>query len=603
MKGLDATAPIDAMAHGGTTRHDRSRRVVLGVAALLALAALAIAAYVLGSRRGPGAAQEVRLEMPPPNGTHFVSVPAVAPDGRQIAFVTAPDKGGPSQLWIRLLSADAAIAIAGTDDAGYPFWSPDSRSVAFFAAGKLKRLNLSGGGPIVLCDAAAGRGGLWLDDGSIVFAPSQFEGLMRVGVAGGEPTPFTKLASDEVGHRFPQPMPDGHLMYLSVNRTPEKSGTRLIAIDDPEPQLNFFATAGVAEYLNGFLLFGRRGIIGGSILLAQRVVLPGGQLTGDPIEIGRTRISEVLGRYVVSSSPKGVIAFQGPLEALGQFTWMSRDGRAIETIDPPVAQLGVELSPNGQGVAAFRSGAIWALDLARPVPNRVTQAANRHPIWSPDGTRIASLFQGRGINTFDLVTTSVTTGTVETLLQRTVLVKPVGWSRDGQTLVWIQSSEKGTERSIWMMPVADPKKAAMYLRDGAQNLEARLSPDGKWIAYSTDRSGRFEVEVRSFPVPGARLPVSLQGGGYPRWRADGRELYYLSPDSQLMAVAVTPGDPPVFGNPARLFEVHLVAHPDRGNFAAYEYDVSADGSRFLINRQIAAPVTSMTVVLNWAPQR
>jgi hypothetical protein len=385
-----------------------------------------------------------------------------------------------------------------------------------------------------------------------------------------------------------------------VNRAAEKSGTRLIAVDAPEHALSFFATRGIAEYLNGFLLFAPNG---SDTLLAQRVTLPGGQLTGDPIEIGRTRISETMGRFVVSSAPTGVIAYQRPLEALGQFTWMSRDGRAIGTIGTPAAQLGVELSPNGQQVATLRSGAIWALDLARPVPSRVTQAANRHPIWAPDGARIATLFQGRGIGTFDLVTTSVTTGAVETLLQQTVLVKPMAWSRDGQTLVFITQSPKTPERPIWMMPVSDPRKAAAYLQDGAQNLEARLSPDGKWIAYTTDRSGRFEVEVRSFPIPSARHPVSLEGGGYPRWRADGRELYYLSANSHLMAVAVTPGDPPVLGRPEPLFEVHLVAHPDRGNFAAYEYDVTADGSRFLINRQIAEPVTSMTIVLNWAPQR
>jgi len=603
IKALEAGPTIDraARADRGTTGRGSSRRVLLAAAAILVIAALAAAAYFLGSRRGPAAVQEARLQMPPPNGTRFVSVPAVAPDGRQIAFVTAPNAGGPSQLWIRLLAADTAMALAGTEDASYPFWSPDSRSVAFFAGGKLKRLNLAGGGPIVIGDAALGRGGLWLDDGSIVFAPSQFTPLMRVGVAGGEPAPFTKLATDEMGHRFPQRLPDGQLLYFSVNRTPARSGTRLIAIDAPERPVNFFATSGAAQYLNGFLLFERRQALNIASILAQRMALPGGQLTGDPIEIGTTRISDTLGRYVVSVAPTGVIAYQPPPDALGQFTWMSRDGRSIETVGTPVAQLGVEFSPNGQRIATFRSGAVWALDLARPVANRVTPDSNRHPIWSPDGARIASLFQGRGINTFDLVATSVTTGAVETLLQRRVLVKPIAWTRGGRTLVWMESVERGPAVSIWMMPVADSGKAAVYLHDGAQNVEGRVSLDEKWIAYATDRSGRFEVEVQSFPTPGARHPVSIQGGGYPRWRADGRELYYLSADSHIMAVAMTPGDPPVFGSPVRLFEVKLVAHPDRGSFAEYEYDVSADGSRFLINRQIAEPVTSMTVVLNWAP--
>jgi Tol biopolymer transport system component len=598
---LSAIAPP---AGDSTIRSPSSRRLVLGAAALLAVASLAAAgAYVLGSRRAPAQAQEVRLEMQPPDGTHFVSVPAVAPDGRQIAFATAPNAGGTSQLWVRPLSANAAIALAGAEDASYPFWSPDSRSVAFFAGGKLKRLNLAGGGPIVVCDAAAGRGGLWLDDGSIVFAPNQFAPLVRVSAAGGEPAPFTKLASDETGHRFPQRLPGRWLMYFSVNRAPAKSGTRLITVDAPEQQLAFFATRTIAEYVNACLLFDRSESTSGT-LFARRLTLPSGQLTGDPVEIGLARISETLGRRVMSTGPTGVIAYQGPLEPLGQFTWMSRDGRAMDTIGAPVARLGVELSPDRKQVATVRSGErVWVLDLARPVPNAVTGESHRHPIWTPDGGRITSLFQGRGIGTFDLVTTSVTTGAVETLLQQAVLVKPMAWSRDGQTIVYVASNAKGPERSIWTMPIADPRKAAVYLQDGAQNLEARLSPDEKWMAYTTDRSGRFEVEVRSFPVPGARHPISLEGGSYPRWRADGRELYYLSADSHLMAVAVKPGDPPVFGNPERLFEVRLVAHQDRANFAQYEYDVSADGSRFLINRQIAEPATSMTIVLNWAPPR
>jgi Tol biopolymer transport system component len=604
-KALDAGTLIAAApsAGDGTIRSRSSRRLVLGGAALLAVAALAAAgAYVLGSRRAPIEGTEVRLEMQPPDGTHFVSVPAVAPDGRQIALVTARNAGGESQLWVRPLSTNAAIPLAGTEDASYPFWSPDSRSVAFFAGGKLKRLNLAGGDPRVICDAAAGRGGLWLDDGSIVFAASQFAPLVRVRAAGGEPAPFTTLASDELGHRFPQRLPGRQLMYFSVNRAPEKNGTRLISVDAPDRPLAFFATRGIAEYVNGFLVFERRESTGGPVL-AQRVTLPSGQLTGDPVEIGRTRTSETLGRRVFSTAPTGVIAYQGPLETVGQFTWMSRDGRAIDTIGTPVAQQGVEFSPDGQRVATLRSGAIWALDLARPVPNRVTREGHRHPIWTRDGERITSLYQGRGISMFDLVTTSVSTGAVETLLQQTVLVKPMAWSRDGQTIVYVASSSQGPERAIWTMPVADPRKAAVYLQDGAQNLEARLSPDGKWLAYTTDRSGRFEVEVRSFPVPGAKHPISLEGGAFPRWRADGRELYYLSADSHLMAVAVRPGDPPVFGPPERLFEVHLVAHQDRGNFAQYEYDVNADGSRFLINRQIAEPSSSMTIVLNWNPQR
>ena len=339
------------------------------------------------------------------------------------------------------------------------------------------------------------------------------------------------------------------------------------------------------------------------VLIAQQLTLPSGELRGEPIEVGRVRVSETFGRYVMSAAPAGVVAYLGPADAIGQFTWMSREGRVLETVGAADAQLGVELSPDGQRLATFRSDNIWTLDLARPVPSRVTRGQSRHPVWSPDGARIATVYQGRGIGTFDLEVTSATTGTFTTLVRGTFNNKPVGWTRDGKTLVFHQTVDKSTARSIWMMPIDDPQKAAPYLQDGAKNIEARLSPDTNWIAYTTDRSGRFEVEVGSFPIPSARHPISLEGGGYPRWRADGRELYFLSANSRMMAVAVTPGDPPVFSRPQPLFEVKLVAHPDRENFGAYEYDVNADGSRFLLNRQVSEPVRNLTIIVNWTPQQ
>jgi Tol biopolymer transport system component len=340
----------------------------------------------------------------------------------------------------------------------------------------------------------------------------------------------------------------------------------------------------------------------GGNLIAQAVDLPAGRLSGQPVEIGRTRISETFGRYVMSTAPTGVIATLGSPVGIGQFTWMSRDGRVLETIGEPSIQLGVELSPDGQQLATFRSEGIWTMNLSRPVPNRVTPASYRHPIWSPDGTKILSLFQGRGIGTFDLVLTSLTTGRTESWLESTAgLFKPMSWSRDGRTIVFIQP-DKGRSPVIWKMPADSPQKASVYL-ENAQIFEARLSPDGQWMAYATDRSGRFEIEVRSFPTPGPAFAVSTEGGGFPRWRADGRELYYLSANARLTAATFTPGAPPSIGRAAPLFEVRLVSHPDRGSFAASEYDVNSDGSRFLVNRLVSPPETSLTIIANWSPPR
>jgi hypothetical protein len=435
-----------------------------------------------------------------------------------------------------------------------------------------------------------------------VFAPTGSSPLMRVGAAGGQPQPFTTLAEDESGHRFPQRLPGRQLLYFSVNRTPENSGSRIVSVDEPGRTVNFVRSQGVAEYANGHLLVPQGPGMFTRRLVAQRVSLPDGQLLGDPIDVGGIRISETLGRFVTSSSAAGVVAILPPEQPKGQLTWINRDGRVLESIGAPETQYGVELSPTRREVATFRDGDIWALDLARPVPNKVTRGNNWRPVWSPDGTRIATRYQGRGIGTFDLEITSVATGSFTTLLEWNQGVTPLGWTRDGQTLVFNQSQlNTPAAIGIWTIGLGHPRKATLYLQEDAMNLEARLSPDDKWLAYATNRSGRFEIEVRSFPVPGPRYVVSLEGGGYPRWRADGRELYFIAGTSRVMAVSVTPGDPPRFSAPTPLFEVDLVTHPSRVFFAAFEYDVAADGSRFLVNRLVSPSDTSMTIIVNWSP--
>lgn len=302
-----------------------------------------------------------------------------------------------------------------------------------------------------------------------------------------------------------------------------------------------------------------------------------------------------MGRTVMATSANGVVATLGRVVGIGQFTWISRDGRVLETVGEAAPQLGVELSPDRQQVATHRSREIWTLNLARPVPTRVTRGLYRHPIWSPDGTHLLLLFGGRGIGTFDLVSASVVTGDVETLREAPMPLKTVAWLRDG-LMVWIEMPS-----SIWTMRAKG--QPVVVLRGGGQTFEARVSPDGRWIAYATDHSGRLEIQVQSLLEPGMRYPVSVAGGGYPRWRADGRELYFISADSRLMAATFTAATPPAIGTPAALFEVTLNAHPDRATFAGYEYDVNADGSRFLINRMVSPPQTSMSIIVDWNPSR
>ena len=400
-RALRGDHPADAQATGHRpARAGRWSRGVLVSAAIAGAAVLALAAYIF-LPRSEDARPEVRLQMAPPAGMRFVSVPAVSPDGLQIVFAAVPEAGGDARLWLRPLAATAATELPGTAGAAYPFWSADNRFIGFFADGQLKRVAVAGGNSIVISAAPIGRGGLWLDDDTIVFAPGSFTPLMRVSAGGGPVAAFTQLAADETGHRFPQRLPGRQLLYFSVNRTPEKSGVRLISVDDPARAINFIASTVSGEYVKGHLVFVRA--LGGVYpIIAQRMVLPGGQLAGDPFEIGRSRVSETFGRAVMTTAPTGAVAMLGPVEGIGQFTWISRDGRVLETVGAPASQLGVELSPDGEQVATYRSGEVWTMNMARPVPARLTRG--RHPVWSPDGVRMFSLFQGRGIGTFDLMT-------------------------------------------------------------------------------------------------------------------------------------------------------------------------------------------------------
>jgi Tol biopolymer transport system component len=580
-------------ADNPTGRASRRRPWALGVLAAIALAAAGTAVY-FGLTRGGKPGPEIRLQLAPPAGTHFVNIPAaVSPDGRHIVLVAAPDGGGPATLWLRPLSAPQATELPETAGALYPFWSADSRFVGFFADGELRRVAVAGGNPIGICKAPAGRGGLWLDDDTIVFAPAADAALSRVSAAGGSPAAFTSLAQSERSHRFPQRLPGRQLLYFVSSQTFDGSGTRLVSIDEPQRQIAFLPVV-AGGYLNGFLLFSPRA----DVVLAQRMTLPDGRLTGEPMEVTHTRLSETLGRTMTSTASTGVIATLGTSDSLGQLVWTSRTGVALETVGQAASQRGVELSPDGQHVATFRSNGLWTMSLSRPVATKVTErGVSRHPVWSPDGARLVSMYQGRAPGRFDVVTIAVASGAVTTEHQDTTAVRPMSWLGDGR-MVWIRNYQG--DSSIWVKPATS--QPSVFLKDETYLGEARVSPDGRWILYSTSRSGRFEIEVRSFPESGPAYPVSVDGGGYPRWRADGRELYFLSADGHVMAAAFAPGAPPKIGALVRLFPASFPLHSDHGFFSAYEYDVSKDGSRFLVNRTVSPPEAHMTIIVNWNPR-
>ncbi|MGH9410043.1 MAG: hypothetical protein ACRD1V_11380, partial [Vicinamibacterales bacterium] len=458
----------------------------------------------------------------------------------------------------------------------------------------------------LICDVPVGRGGTWLEDGTIVFGYNDVQmpgSLYRVAARGGTPTPLTTLdtARGEKSHRFPSRVPGGYLLYFVWTGASGGSGLRLVSLDAPTKALAFYPGYLASEYVNGFLVSTRED----HWIRAQRLRLPNGALSGDEIAIALSRTADNLGRDAWSLSATGVLANFGPVDDTGQFAWVSRDGRVLGTLGEAVTgQQGVELAPNGQQLVTTRGGKapwIWDVDAANGAATVVTKTGGQHLLWSPDGESVAFLHQDPppSATPFTIMTVPISASNATppaVLLSRpTALLKPVAWTHDGK-FVFLQTGGLGFD--IWTMSTSDPSTAASYLRDGSSSPEGRLSPDGHWLAYSNDRSGTLEIYVEHFPEAGTPKRISQHGGRFPRWRADGRELYYEA-GATLMSVSVTPGDAPSFGTPEVRFEMKLIASPLPLVYGNYEYDVNHDGTRFIVDRLVGEGVPTLDVITNW----
>ncbi|HEY2434356.1 MAG TPA: protein kinase [Vicinamibacterales bacterium] len=600
LSGASSGARRAAAEVAGDRRRPRAWGLAAGALVLVFVAAAVTGAYLLGRSRPTTASTEARLALVPPRGQQFASSAAVSPDGRSIAFVAQHGDGTERMLWLRQLSSPEARELPGTNDADNPFWSPDGTTIAFFAKGegKLMRLRAIGDDPpVVICDAPSARGGTWLDDGTIVFNMVSTGPLYRVAAIGGTPTALTTLQNEQ-GHRWPSWIRGGYLLYFVWSTG--ASGLRLVSLEAPDKPLAFYPGRYGGEYANGFLLSTRDD----HWLRAQRMQLPSGTLTGDEIAIARSRSGDRLGRDAWSSSPSGVVANFGPIEQMAQFNAVSRDGRVVGTIGEPAnGQSGVELAPDGRQFLTRRGENrpwLWAIDAATGAATVVTKLAGTHNLRSPDAATAAFLHQEPppSATQFAIMTVPAS-GAAEAavLLSRpTALVKPVAWTPDGKTFLFVQTGDALFD--IWSMPVGDASKATPLLQNRANNPEGRLSPDGHWLAYSSDRSGALEVYVQHFPEPGPPMRVSQHGGRFRRWRADGREIYYAA-GATLMSASVTPGSTPAFGTPEIRFEMKLVTDPNPIIYGTYEYDVSRDGTKFIVNRVVGESVPTLDVITNW----
>jgi serine/threonine protein kinase/Tol biopolymer transport system component len=575
-----------------TSSVSRGFQRLLWFAALMGVVAAVIAAWYF--RGSAVESREVRFEIATPPTTEATSL-ALSPDGRAIVFAAASD--GTSQLWLRALDAVSPRLLPGTDNASLPFWSPNSRSVGFFADGQLKTIALDSGSVRALGPSGV-QGGAWSEDGTILFSQGAGGGLRRVSADGGASAPVTEVTLQRNVHRAPQFLPGGRRFLFYANGT--EPGIYVGEIGGPESASRIL-DAQAAIYASGHLLFVRQ-----NTLFAQPFNPARLSLSGEPVAIAVGLIASAEGfGAALSASDTGVIAVRlGPAGELRRFTWFNRSGQELESIagSNVGSPFHFSLSPNGRSLAFARNEGgkpsdIWLLDVGRGVSTRFTfdEAFDLNAVWSPDGKRIAFSSNRRG--TFDPYVKEVEGDRSELLLHSDREAGPAtDWSRDGR---FILSSRQGESEGVWALPL-DGTSSAFAVADTAFNeTNAQFSFDGGWVAYQSNESGQVEIYIQRFPGPGRKWKVSSNGGVQVRWREDGSELYYLAPDNRIMAVPIrlaSTDDSVSVRAPVPLFAVRLNGDPR--NSYARSYDVSRDGERFLVDTmpELTLPIT---VVMNW----
>ncbi len=606
------TAPAESTtAAAASSSHGVRRERLAWSAAVAALAVVAAGALGRGAslNRGstPADTRAMRFALTPPDGWSLplgsapdggaIAPLAVSPDGRHVAFV-ARNREGKDLLWVRSFDALAARALTGTDDAAEPFWSPDSRVLGFFAQGKLKKIDVSGGAPVALCDEPRQRGGAWGGDGVIVFARLA-SGLQKVSASGGVPTAATALETGETGHWRPTFLPDGrHFLYRS-----QPTGAVYVASLDSTERTRIieWIDSSNVRYAQGHLLFLRE-----TTLVAQPFDPDRRVVTGEAFPVAEQIHTDSSQPFFAhfSASANGVLAYQtGASTTNSQLVWVDRTGQQTAVLGEPGDYGDVQLSPDGTRAAVSvrdpgrRTTDIWVFDVARGLRTRFTfdPANDVAPIWSPDGSRMVFGSDRKGPR--DLYEkASSGAGAEQLVLGDSATKTAFSWSPDGRFISYSTAGTASGGDDVWVWPLGGERKPFPVVQTPAGETYGTFSPDGRWIAYQSSESGRNEVYVVPFPGPGGKWQVSTAGGSYPKWRRDdGKELCYFAPDNTLMAATVT-GDGSGFeaGAVQSLFQARV----RRGNRLAY--DVSADGQRFLVNT--LPPDTDappFTVVLNW----
>ena len=559
-------------------------------------AAAAAAAAILGVgfvRRAPARPHLVRFEIANPEGITTIDAPRISPDGRTLAF-NATDSSGKSRIWVRPLNALVAQPLAGTEGATRPFWSPDSKFLGFVAEGKLKKVEVSGGPPQKICDAPRGSDGSWSTQGVILFDGTGTDPIYRVSAAGGTPVAAAKVEASrkETQVAWPEFLPDGrHFLYMANGAKAEDNAYRIGSLDSAESMALAPAQTLVSYALSGYLLFVRD-----KTLVAQPFDAKALKTTGEPIPLAEHIGTDSVGLARFSVSRDGTLAYRTG-ESGDRLLWVDRSGKEGEVAGDPGDYHNPAFAPGGDRLAFDlgdpRSGKpdIWIRDLKRAVNSRFTfgDGATFCPLWSPDGRFIAYTV---GEDLFEKAVEGQ--GEEKLLLKSDELKFACDWSRDGRYIAFC-SQGKETGWDIWVLPTFGDKKPAPFLKTQFSELMPVFSPDGRFLAYHSNESGRSEVYVQSFPGPGGKWQISTAGGTEPHWRSDGKELYYRAPGQKLMAVDIQTGNGVTAGTPQVLFQGRF----DTG-IARNRLLPTADGRRFLTVAPLGREaMTPTTVVLNW----
>jgi serine/threonine protein kinase len=518
---------------------------------------------------------------------------ALSPDGRRIALV-ASDTTGRNQLWLRSLDSLTARPIADTEGASTPFWSPDSRWVAFVANGKLKKIDASGGTAVTLCESAL-AGGTWSRDDILLFTQTTTRSLAQVRGTGGVAARVTTIDANahETGHVSPVLLPDGrHFVYVAQDEALSQAGSVYVGAVDSRQKTRLPVEAASVQYAQGFLWFVR-----GTTLMAQPFDAGRRTIVGEAVPVAEQLRIEGFSGGFFSVSPAGALVFQPDPSSGYELTWFDREGRPIGTLGPPGDYDDLRLSPDGRRLlvslpsAGMPNRDLWIIDVSRGLRSRFTfgDASSRGAIWSPDGSRIVFSAQ-RGGHMALVEKASNGAGAEKVLFDDEFEKELSSWSRDGRFILY-QRRNGNQPPTPWVLPMDGDRKT--FPLSPTRAFFPQISPDGRWIAYMSLESGRPEVYVAPFPGPGGRWQISTTGGIDPLWRADGREIFYLSPEGLTSAAVTVDRDHVEVGEVKLLFALRKIGR-------RLVRDVSPDGERILaVTEKAQGGTEPLTLLVNW----